>query len=146
MSNEHIDVVVLRIRYYYARLIAELPLLYKCLHTPDEISPNEKSRCGQAIRYACDWPLVMSPLLRNHKRLVPQNLACTHNFIWITVLLHLATRNKRLLEICQKDQMLARVARSMQQTLFWLHDLSGTDCVAHWAWHTLKLGELAAAP
>ncbi|KAK4508752.1 hypothetical protein PRZ48_002491 [Zasmidium cellare] len=144
LSYEHIDVVVLRIRYYYARLIAELPLLYKCLHTLEDISPEERIRCGQAIRYACDWPLIMSPLLRDRKRLVPQNFACTHNFIWITVLLHLATRNKRLLEICQKDDMLARVARSQQQTLFWLHDLSETDCIAHWAWHTLKLRNLGA--
>ncbi|KAF2160094.1 hypothetical protein M409DRAFT_70632 [Zasmidium cellare ATCC 36951] len=146
IAYEHIDVVVIRIRYYYARLIAELPLLYKCLHTAEDIPHNDKIRCGQAIRYACDWPLVMSPLLRDHKRLVPQNFACTHNFIWITVLLHLVTRNKRLRDICQADQMLDRVAKSQQQTLFWLHDLSGTDCVAHWAWHTLQLGELASSP
>jgi hypothetical protein len=48
------------------------PFLWRALHLAEEMTAEDEECCALAVRAACLWPIVMSPV-RGKKRLVGQH-------------------------------------------------------------------------
>lgn len=137
----NLDVVTaqLRTRFYYARFMMYRPFVYKALHFPELMTPDDANCCALAIKAACLWPLSMAPP-KNKKRLVPHLFAWTQNFMGILLILRMSTVNDCLREIVQEGGVVGRqeIDMSIRLMLEWVRDVRQVDGIAEWSWAILE--------
>lgn len=127
----------LRTRFYYARFTIYRPFLYKVLHHPAIITPQDAEYCALAVASACLWPLAMAPA-RNKKRLVPHLFTWTQNFIGILLMLFVATKEYTLRQICDEKVDREVMEQTAMLLLDWVQDIKQVDDIAAWAWKILE--------
>ncbi|KAK5133201.1 hypothetical protein LTR08_008036 [Meristemomyces frigidus] len=148
----NLDVVTaqLRTRFYYARFMMYRPFVYKALHFPELMTPDDCNCCALAIKSACMWPLAMSPP-KNKKRLVPHLFAWTQNFMGILLILSMASANECLRRIIDEGGVVGRqeIEITIQLMLEWVQDAKQVDGIAEWSWTILEplfAGRSSATP
>lgn len=113
------------------------PFVYKALHFPELMTPEDANYCALAIQSACLWPLAMAPP-KNKKRLVPHLFAWTQNFLGILLILRLTTESACLQQICDERVNREDMEQSAQLMLDWLRDMRQVDGIAEWGWRILE--------
>lgn len=142
-SNLDIITAQLRTRFYYARFMIYRPFVYKALHFPELMTPDDVTCCALAIQSACLWPLAMAPP-KNKKRLVPHLFTWTQNFMGILLILRMTTENECLKQICDERVNRDELERTASLMLDWLRDVKQVDGIADWSWNILSPLYLAA--
>lgn len=135
--NFDIITAALRTRFYHARLLIHLPFVYKALHSPQDLSPNDVEGCRKALSSACNWPLATSPA-RYKKRLVPHLFAWTQNFTGILLILRMIRHSETLLSICQGEFDFSQIDRAATGLLEWIDDIRKIDGIAQWSWKIIQ--------
>lgn len=135
----NVDLVTaqLRTRFYYARYMMYRPFIYKALHFPELMTPDDAKCAGLAIQSALLWPLSMAPP-KNKKRLVPHLFAWTQNFMGILLVLRMATENECLERICAEHVNRDDIQKTVQLMLEWIRDVKQVDGIADWSWRILE--------
>ena len=137
----NLDVVTaqLRTRFYYARFMMYRPFVYKALHFPELMTPDDCSCCALAIKSACLWPLAMAPP-KNKKRLVPHLFAWTQNFLGILLILKMTSANECLRRIVEEGGVVGRqeIDMTIRLMLEWVRDVRQVDGIAEWGWGILE--------
>ncbi|KAH9845066.1 GAL4-like Zn(II)2Cys6 (or C6 zinc) binuclear cluster DNA-binding domain [Teratosphaeria destructans] len=136
----NLDVVSaqLRTRFYYARFMMYRPFIYKALHFPELMTPDDCNCCALAIKSACMWPLAMAPP-KNKKRLVPHLFAWTQNFMGILLILRMTTVNDCLRSVIDERGVVGRseIERTIALMMDWVRDVKQVDGIAEWGWKIL---------
>lgn len=137
----NLDVVTaqLRTRFYYARFMMYRPFVYKALHFPELMTPDDCNCCALAIKSACLWPLAMAPP-KNKKRLVPHLFAWTQNFMGILLIMKMCAVNDCLRTIVDECGVVGRqeIEQTVQLMLEWMRDVKQVDGIAEWSWGILE--------
>ena len=135
----NLDVVTaqLRTRFYYARFLIYRPFVYKALHFPEIMTPDDATCCALAIKSACMWSIAMAPP-KNKKRLVPHLFAWTQNFMGILLILRMTTENDCLRQICETQVNREETQRTVTLMLDWMRDVRQLDGIADWSWRILE--------
>ncbi|KAK4930640.1 hypothetical protein LTR10_011978 [Elasticomyces elasticus] len=137
----NLDVVTaqLRTRFYYARFMMYRPFVYKALHFPELMTPDDCNCCALAVKSVCLWPLAMAPP-KNKKRLVPHMFAWTQSFMGILLILRMTTANECLSRIIDETNVVGRkeIESTMEIMLDWMRDVKQLDGIAEWAWGILE--------
>ncbi|TKA68875.1 hypothetical protein B0A55_09253, partial [Friedmanniomyces simplex] len=137
----NLDVVTaqLRTRFYYARFMTYRPFVYKALHFPELMTPDDCNCCALAIKSVCLWPLAMAPP-KNKKRLVPHMFAWTQSFMGILLILRMTTANDCLSRIVDEAHVVGRqeIESTMDIMLDWMRDVKQVDGIAEWSWGILE--------
>ncbi|KAL1305957.1 hypothetical protein AAFC00_004095 [Neodothiora populina] len=136
-SNLDIITAQLRTRFYYARFMIYRPFVYKALHFPELMSPDDVTCCALAIQSACLWPIAMAPP-KNKKRLVPHLFTWTQNFMGILLILRMTTENTCLKGICDERVNREDLEQTASLMLDWLRDIKQVDGIAEWSWKILS--------
>ncbi|KAF2763859.1 hypothetical protein EJ03DRAFT_283252, partial [Teratosphaeria nubilosa] len=136
----NLDVVSaqLRTRFYYARFMMYRPFIYKALHFPELMTPDDCNCCALAIKSACMWPLAMAPP-KNKKRLVPHLFAWTQNFMGILLILRMTSVNDCLRSVIDERGVVGRpeIERTIALMMDWVRDVKQVDGIAEWGWKIL---------
>ncbi|USW51869.1 hypothetical protein Slin15195_G051880 [Septoria linicola] len=127
----------LRTRFYYARFMMYRPFVYKALHFPELMTPDDGKCCGLAIQAALLWPMAMAPP-KNKKRLVPHLFAWTQNFLGILLVLRMTTENECLKQICDEHVNRDDIQSTIASMLEWFRDVRQVDGIADWSWRILE--------
>ncbi|KAK5108758.1 hypothetical protein LTR62_007818 [Meristemomyces frigidus] len=137
----NLDIVTaqLRTRFYYARFMMYRPFIYKALHFPEIMTPDDCNCCALAIKSACAWPLAMSPP-KNKKRLVPHLFAWTQNFMGILLVLKMCYGNEFLRQVVDEGGVVGRgeIEETVGLLLEWMRDVRQVDGIAEWSWEILE--------
>ncbi|KAK1808457.1 hypothetical protein LTR12_017185 [Friedmanniomyces endolithicus] len=137
----NLDVVTaqLRTRFYYARFMTYRPFVYKALHFPELMTPDDCNCCALAIKSVCMWPLAMAPP-KNKKRLAPHMFAWTQSFMGILLILRMTTANDCLSRIVDEAHVVGRqeIEGTMDIMLDWMRDVKQVDGIAEWSWGILE--------
>lgn len=139
---EHIhnlDIITgqLRTRFYYARFMMYRPFVYKALHFPELMTPQDCDCCALAIQSACLWPLALAPC-KNKKRLVPHLFTWTQNFVGILLILRMTAENECLKAICDEKVNKEDMERTVVLLLDWIRDVKQVEGIAEWSWKILE--------
>ncbi|TKX19267.1 fungal Zn(2)-Cys(6) binuclear cluster domain-containing protein 23 [Elsinoe australis] len=120
----NLDVVTghLRTRFYYARYMIYRPFVFKALHFPESMTPEDASYCALAVQSACLWPLAMSPC-KNKKRLVPHLFTWTQNFLGILLLMRMTSESECLRQICEERVSMRDMQLTVGLMLDWINDM-----------------------
>lgn len=131
----NLDIVTaqLRTRFYYARFMMYRPFVYKALHFPERMTPDDRNCCALAIKSALMWPISLAPT-KNKKRLVPHLFAWTQNFLGILLILRMTTENECLKSICEDHVDPDEVEKTVALMLDWVRDVKQVDGIADWSW------------
>lgn len=139
--KHNLDIVCaqLRTRFYYARFMMYRPFVYKALHFPELMTPDDAACCALAIKSACLWPLAMAPP-KNKKRLVPHLFAWTQSFVGILLVLRMCAVNECLKAVVEEQGVVGwkEIDQSVACMLEWLQDMRQVDGVAEWSWQILE--------
>jgi hypothetical protein len=135
--NADVMIAELRARYYSARFTLLSPFLYRALHRPDLLSPDDLRHCCSALQSTFFWPMAVSPV-KDQKRLVPHHFTWTQNAITILCVVAVLRENEIFQKICQTHLDLRSLRSSVALQLCWLEDLEKVDGIARWAWQLLR--------
>lgn len=137
----NLDIVTsqLRTRFYYAKFMMYRLFIYKALHFPELMTPDDTNCAALAIKSACLWPLAMAPP-KNKKRLVPHLFAWTQNFIGILLVLRMCSVNECLRQIVDEGGIVGRqeIEKTVHLLLEWVRDVAQLDGIAEWGWGILE--------
>ncbi|KAG8630423.1 hypothetical protein KVT40_002042 [Elsinoe batatas] len=135
----NLDIVTghLRTRFYYARYMIYRPFIFKALHFPEAMTPDDASYCALAIQSACMWPLAMSPC-KNKKRLVPHLFTWTQNFVGILLIMRMTSESECLRRICEERVNMRDMQLTVGLMLEWIADMKEVDGIAEWSWGLLE--------
>ncbi|APA06756.1 hypothetical protein sscle_02g015260 [Sclerotinia sclerotiorum 1980 UF-70] len=95
-----IQVAVLRTRFYYAKYMVYRPFVYKVLHFPELVTPEDAQNVAECLRSCLLWPILLSPPSRS-KRLIPYLFTWSQIFLSILLIVHLSKHNAMLKDICE---------------------------------------------
>jgi hypothetical protein len=135
-----IDMAVahLRTRFYHTQFLINRPFVYKALHVPELMTPDDRIKCSYAIKTACTWPLYLTPPICG-KHLVPHLFAWTQNFMAMLCILRLCQRDVFLGEICREGGIKREeMQRSSSLMVEWLEDVRQVDGIADWSIRILE--------
>lgn len=136
-----IQVATLRTRYYYAKYMVYRPFVYKVLHSPELITPEDAQNVAECLRSCLMWPILLSPPSRC-KRLIPYLFTWSQIFLSILIIVHLSKGNMMLKDICDNmcgERYHAEIDETVRLTLDWIRDLKDAeDPIAIWCWSVLK--------
>jgi hypothetical protein len=135
-----IDMAVahLRTRFYHTKFLINRPFVYKALHVPELMTPDDRIKCTYAIKTACTWPLYLTPPICG-KHLVPHLFAWTQNFMAMLCILRLCQRDVFLGEICRDGGItIEEMQRSSSLMVEWLEDVRQVDGIADWSIRILE--------
>ncbi|TID15171.1 Polyubiquitin [Venturia nashicola] len=127
----------LRSRYYYTRFMILRPFVFKALHYPEQLSPEDIDYTGQCLQSCLLWPIAMNPP-RDRKRLIPYLFAWTQNFLGVLLILRMVEENVTLRKISQKYLNGDEAAQTVHLLLDWFSDMRQIDGIAAWAWTVLS--------
>ncbi|KAK6615637.1 hypothetical protein H4I95_00789 [Botrytis cinerea] len=136
-----IQVATLRTRYYYAKYMVYRPFVYKVLHSPELITPEDAQNVAECLRSCLMWPILLSPPSRC-KRLIPYLFTWSQIFLSILIIVHLSKGNMMLKDICDNmcgERYHAEIDETVRLMLDWIRDLKDAeDPIAIWCWSVLK--------
>ncbi|ATZ46138.1 hypothetical protein BCIN_01g07910 [Botrytis cinerea B05.10] len=136
-----IQVATLRTRYYYAKYMVYRPFVYKVLHSPELVTPEDAQNVAECLRSCLMWPILLSPPSRC-KRLIPYLFTWSQIFLSILIIVHLSKGNMMLKDICDNmcgERYHAEIDETVRLMLDWIRDLKDAeDPIAIWCWSVLK--------
>ncbi|OCL05195.1 hypothetical protein AOQ84DRAFT_299382 [Glonium stellatum] len=127
----------LRSRYYYARFMIYRPFVFKALHYPEHMSPEDRQLAGCCLQAALLWPIAMAPC-KDRKRLVPVLFAWTQNFLGVLLILRMITINECMDQIAQTYLDANEIKDTVLILLDWMKDMKQVDGIAEWSWNILE--------
>lgn len=123
----------LRSRYYYARFMIYRPCVYKVLHYPQLVTPEEKHMVALCLQASLLWPITMAPP-RDRKRLLPNIYAWSQNFFAVLLIFRMMPENKLLRDIVQQQLDAAELQQTLVLLLDWIRDMKQVCCLSQWSW------------
>ncbi|KAF7905491.1 uncharacterized protein EAF01_006012 [Botrytis porri] len=136
-----IQVATLRTRYYYAKYMVYRPFVYKVLHSPELVTPEDAQNVAECLRSCLLWPILLSPPSRC-KRLIPYLFTWSQIFLSILLIVHLSKGNLMLKDICDNmcgERYHAEIDDTVSLMLDWIRDLKDVgDPIALWCWNMLE--------
>ncbi|QDS74774.1 hypothetical protein FKW77_001659 [Venturia effusa] len=126
----------LRSRYYYTRFMILRPFVFKALHYPDRMTPDENDYTGQCLQSCLLWPISMNPP-RDRKRLIPYLFAWTQNFLGVLLILRMVEDNPAIRKIAEVYLDFEETQQTVHLLLDWFRDMRQIDGIAEWAWSVL---------
>ncbi|KAE9964448.1 hypothetical protein BLS_008297 [Venturia inaequalis] len=127
----------LRSRYYYTRFMILRPFVFKALHYPEQMSPDDNDYAGQCLQSCLLWPIAMNPP-RARKRLIPYLFAWTQNFFGVLLILRMVKENLTVRKIAEKYLDFTETEQTVHLLLDWFRDMRQIDGIAEWAWSVLS--------
>lgn len=137
----------LRSRYYYTRFMILRPFIFKALHYPEQMSPEDHDYAGQCLQSCLLWPIAMNPP-RARKRLIPYLFAWTQNFFGVLLILRMVQENLTIRKIAEQYLDVDETEQTVHLLLDWFRDMRQIDGIAEWAWSVLThlYGDYATNP
>ncbi|THV56024.1 hypothetical protein BGAL_0001g00860 [Botrytis galanthina] len=136
-----IQVATLRTRYYYAKYMVYRPFVYKALHSPELVTPEDAQNVAECLRSCLLWPILLSPPSRC-KRLIPYLFTWSQIFLSILIIVHLSKGNIMLKDICDNlcgERYHSEIDETVRLMLDWIRDLKDAeDPIALWCWDMLR--------
>ncbi len=133
----HMLTAQLRTRYYYARFMIYRPFVFKALHFPDSMQPEDMSMAGMCLQSAMMWQIAMAPP-RDRKRLVPFLFTWNQHFLGILLILRMTTASPLLRQIAEDHLDSADFHQTIQLLLDWMRDMQQICGIANWSWKILQ--------
>jgi hypothetical protein len=127
----------LRSRYYYTRFMILRPFVFKTLHFPTQMTPEDNDYTGQCLQACLLWPIAMNPP-RDSKRLIPYLFAWTQNFFGVLLILRMVEENTSIRRIAETYLNFEEVQQTVHLLLDWFRDMRQIDGIADWAWGVLS--------
>ncbi|KAF7906480.1 hypothetical protein EAF00_000759 [Botryotinia globosa] len=136
-----IQVATLRTRYYCAKYMVYRPFVYKVLHSPELVTPEDAQNVAECLRSCLLWPILLSPPSRC-KRLIPYLFTWSQIFLSILIIVHLSKGNIMLKDICDNlcgERYHSEIDETVRLMLDWIRDLKDAeDPIALWCWNMLR--------
>lgn len=127
----------LRSRYYYTRFMILRPFIFKALHYPEQMTPEDNNHTGQCLQAILLWPIAMNPP-RDRKRLIPYLFAWTQNFFGVLLILRMVEENSTIRKIAEHYLDFQETQQTVHLLLDWFRDMRQIDGIAEWAWSVLS--------
>lgn len=127
----------LRSRYYYTRFMILRPFVFKALHLPGSMTPEDNDYTGQCLQACLLWPISMNPP-RDRKRLIPYLFAWTQNFFGVLLILRMVQENEAIRKIAETYLNFEETQQTVHLLLDWFRDMRQVDGIAAWAWTVLS--------
>ncbi|KAK0389541.1 hypothetical protein NLU13_3116 [Sarocladium strictum] len=135
------QIALVRSQYALGKHMLFRYCVYKVLHYPDTLQPEDYRGAAECLKAALKWPITMAPPSTN-KRLVPLPFYWSQNVCGALVLLHLSTQHPMLSHIrttyCGGQEFDYAASETIDLYIKWLRDMKQICRLSKRCWNIIQ--------